>query len=185
MNISRDYDVLRLIEHNRCCYVSTDVVKGCSLVQWVKYHPYLEKQQLNQWIHAFAQQLIQILKCRGNPCYQYVNPYSIIVSEDRKLCFLDMKSDSNQEVVKMMQRKNIREYFLPGGCSYRDADEELDIYGLGKTIQYLLATAEIEPRLTRREERNIRKMITKCIEVDKGKGGKKITDIQKYLSALC
>lgn len=85
----------------------------------------------------------------------------------------------------MMQRKNIREYFLPGACSYRDADEELDIYGLGKTIQYLLATAEIEPRLTRREERNIRKMITKCIEVDKGKGGKKITDIQKYLSALC
>ena len=34
-------------------------------------------------------------KCRGAPCYQYVNPYSMIIAEDEELYFLDLKAASN------------------------------------------------------------------------------------------
>ena len=106
MNTQKDYDVLRLIEHNRICYVSSDNVRGAPLVYWIKYHPYLEKEQMIYWIYIIIQQLAQIHKCRGNPCYQYVNPYSIIVTEDQKLCFLDIGADSNKERIRLMQRRN-------------------------------------------------------------------------------
>lgn len=33
------YEVLRLIEHNQKCYISSDYVEGKSLIQWLKYHP--------------------------------------------------------------------------------------------------------------------------------------------------
>ena len=76
------YEVLRLIEHNQKCYISSDYVEGKSLIQWLKYHPNLTKKQLFLWIRDLADQLECIHKCRGNPCYQYVNPYSVIVTED-------------------------------------------------------------------------------------------------------
>ena len=31
------YEVLRLIEHNQKCYISSDYVEGKSLIQWLKY----------------------------------------------------------------------------------------------------------------------------------------------------
>lgn len=37
------YEVLRLIEHNQKCYISSDYVEGKSLIQWLKYHPNLTK----------------------------------------------------------------------------------------------------------------------------------------------
>ena len=39
------YEVLRLIEHNQKCYISSDYVEGKSLIQWLKYHPNLTKKQ--------------------------------------------------------------------------------------------------------------------------------------------
>ena len=39
------YEVLRLIEHNQKCYISSDYVEGKSLIQWLKYRePYKKKQ---------------------------------------------------------------------------------------------------------------------------------------------
>lgn len=37
------YEVLRLIEHNQKCYISSDYVEGKLLIQWLKYHPNLTK----------------------------------------------------------------------------------------------------------------------------------------------
>lgn len=185
MNIQKDYDVLRLIEHNRICYVSSDNVKGCPLVHWLKYHPYLEKEQMIYWIYIIIQQLTQIHKCRGNPCYQYVNPYSIIVTEDEKLCFLDIGADSNKDRIRLMQRRNIREYFLPekeGG--YQRGSVELDIYGLGKTIQYLLTFVDVEPELTRKEEKKMKNLITRCISGGKRRRFEKMSEVLNYLTEL-
>ena len=184
MNTQKDYDVLRLIEHNRICYVSSDNVKGAPLVYWIKYHPYLDKKQMIQWIYTIIQQLAQIHKCRGNPCYQYVNPYSLIVTEDEKLCFLDIGAESNKEKVRFMQRRNVRDYFLPEEESfYYRASEELDIYGLGKTLQYLLAFIEVEPGFTKKEEKKLKKLIAKCIDSKERRRFKEVVNVQMYLQS--
>jgi len=184
VNTQKEYDVLRLIEHNRICYVSSDNVKGWPLVYWIKYHPCLEKKQMIQWVYSIIRQLVQIHKCRGNPCYQYVNPYSIIVTEDEKLHFLDIGAESNKEKLRLMYRRDIRENFLPEDENlYQKANEELDIYGLGKTLQYLLTFVDVEPKFTKKEEKKLWKMILKCIETNERKRFKEVLQVQQYLQS--
>lgn len=162
--MSEGYDVLRLIEHNGKCYVSSEYVNGKPLIEWLKYHPNLEKEQLFTWISEMARQLECVHKCRGNPCYQYVNPYSVIISQKKELYYLDMNAESNENMRLKMTRRSVRECFLPSEASYyQSASVELDIYGLGKTIQYLISTAESIPPLSRREERKYQKIISKCL----------------------
>ena len=134
------YDVLRLIAHGKNSYVSSENVTGTPLIYWLKYHPHLEKESLFQWMKVLAEQLDQFHKCRGNPCYQYVNPYSVIVTEERELYFLDLGAEDNEEMLRKMQQRSVREYFLPKEeAYYQKASVQLDIYGLGRTYQYLLS----------------------------------------------
>lgn len=164
MNDAEGYDVLRLIEHSKSCYVSSEYVKGTPLIRWIKYHPNLSKEQLFFWIHDMAGQLERIHKCRGKPCYRYVNPYSIIVTEEKEIYFLDTSAKSNEKQLQIMRRRSVREHFLPSGEKYDQSESEfVDIFGLGKTIQYLLSVSEPEPGLTRGETVRFQKVISKSL----------------------
>lgn len=182
MTSKEGYDVLRLIGHNKSCYVSSEYVRGIPLIRWLKYHPVIPKEQLFTWINEIADQIAQIHKCSGNPCYQYVNPYSIIVAEDHRLYFLDLNTPSNEEQIRKMQRRTVREYFLPPEENYyRKASVKLDIYGLGRTIQYVLSVTEPEPGLKKREVIRFQKIISKCIQNHSKKTFQNVSDIQKYI----
>ncbi len=159
---TKEYEVLRLIEVNHVCYVSADSVQGNSLAEWIRFHPRIEKGRLLQWMNCLTRQLILIYRCRSHPHYQYVNPYSIIVSADGKIYFLNIKSKMNEGNVRMMNGNNIRRQFLPGD-ELNWSDEEVNIYGLGRTLQYVLSFVMPEPSLTMREERILQKMIKKCV----------------------
>lgn len=164
MNDAEGYDVLRLIEHSKSCYVSSEYVRGTPLIRWLKYHPNLSKEQLFFWIHEMAGQLERIHKCRGRPCYRYVNPYSIIITEEKELYFLDTSAKSNERLLKIMGRRSVREHFLPPGEAYCQSESDfLDIYGLGKTIQYLLSVSEPKPGLTRGETARFQRIISKSL----------------------
>ena len=176
------YEVLRLIEHNQKCYISSDYVEGKSLIQWLKYHPNLTKKQLFLWIRDLADQLECIHKCRGNPCYQYVNPYSVIVTEDMTLHFLDMSVESNEKMLVQMNRRSVRENFLPPEVNYYQAASiALDIYGLGRTIQYLLSVTDPIPELTRRETVKFQKIISRCLDGHSKRAFKQMSEIQKEI----
>ena len=176
------YDVLRLIECGRICYVSSEYVNGRPLVWRLKYHPNLSKDQLFSWIMQLTKQLGMIHRCRKNPCYRYVNPYSIIVSEEGELYFADMDAGANESLLRLMRKKCIREHFLPPEEPYyQKTSVALDAYGLGKTIQYLLASAEVDPPLTRREERRLKRMISKCLKRKSKKPIQSISEIRKYI----
>lgn len=182
MSEREGYDVLRLIEHNQKCYISSDYVEGKPLIQWLKYHPNLTKKQLFLWVRNLADQLECIHKCRGNPCYQYVNPYSVIVTEDMTLHFLDMGVESNEKMLVLMNRRSVRENFLPPDVNYYQAASiELDIYGLGRTIQYLLSVTDPIPELTRRETVKFQKIISRCLSGHSKRAFKKMSEIQKEI----
>ena len=181
MRQMESYDVLRLIEHGRICYISSENVKGKTLARYLKQHSVMEKKELFSRMKEIAGQLSLIHRCRGNPCYQYVNPYSIILAEDDRIYFLDMQAESNREQILFMQRRDIREYFLPPKERYyQHASKELDIYGLGKTFQYMLASTEITPCLSRREECRLQRMISKAMGT-KGSCYQSVSELQKYI----
>lgn len=182
MSVKEGYDVLRLIEHNQVCYVSSEYVKGKPLPGWIKYHPCIEKEELFRMICDIAGQLSQIHKCRGNPCYRYVNPYSIIVSEEGQAVFLDVNADSNNGQLRIMQRRIVREHFLPPTEPYyQKASVELDIYGFGRTLQYLLSEIELEPELCRSEEIKFQKIISRCLNRHSKKVFKNVSEIQRMI----
>ncbi len=182
MNEDEGFDVLRLIEHNQKCYISSDYTEGNTLVRQLKYHPNMTKQQVLFWIHEIARNLSCIHRCRGNPCYQYVTPYTIIVTREGELCFLDMGAKSNEKLQNKMNHRSVRDHFLPSEeLYYHQASVGLDIYGYGKTIQYLLSETEITPALKKREEAKLRRIITKCLDMHSKHAYSNMSQIQKEL----
>lgn len=177
-----EYDVLRLIEHNQSCYISSGCVRGRPLIQWLKYHRSMEKQELFQKIAALAKQLGRLHKCRKQNSYQQVNPYSIIIGEDGGVYFLDLGALSNEEALRRMQRRAVRELFLPeGGAAWRKSGTDVDIYGFGKTVQYLLSEAEPEPRLRKWEEQRFQKIISRCLDRESRHAFQTISEIQTFI----
>ena len=77
MAYEQGYDVLRLIEHSESCYVSSEYVRGRTLIRYIREEKEIEKEQLFAWMRKMAGTLACVHKCRGAPCYQYVNPYSM------------------------------------------------------------------------------------------------------------
>lgn len=182
MAVKEEYDVLRLIEHNQVCYISSEYVKGSPLPRWIKYHPCMEKEGLFRMISDIAKQLSQIHRCRGNPCYQYVNPYSIIISEEGRIGFLDINAEANSGQLRIMQRRTVREHFLPPEAPYyQKTSVELDIYGLGRTIQYLLSEVEAAPPLSRGEEAKFQKIISRCLNRHSKKLFQNVSEIQRMI----
>ncbi len=177
-----EYDVLRLIEHNQVCYISSGCIRGTLLTRWLKYHRSMDKREFIRMVRLLVKQLDNIHKCRKKKFYQYVNPCSIIVGEDGNVSFLDLGVASNEEALQKMRRRNIREYFLPPDepC-YQRASVKLDIYGFGRTLQYLLSEVELEPKLTRIEERKFKKIISRCLERQSKQAFQTISEVQKYL----
>lgn len=177
-----EYDVLRLIEHGKICYVSSEHVYGMTLVQYLQQNCYVEKEQLFLWMQEICRQLELIHRCRGNPCYKYVNPYSVIVSNDKKLYFMDIESGTNQEMLRWMRKREMREYFLPEEERYyQNSSIQLDIYGLGKTLQYLLAHTVPDERLDRREELKIQRIISKCLKWQSKKSYQNVSEIRQQI----
>ncbi len=185
MEQAKGYEVLKLVDHGKQCYVSTDYVKGDPLIRWLKYHPDISKELLFRWIYEMVCQLERFHRCRGNPSYQYVNPYSMIIVNDQNMYLLDLGSKKQEQSLRRMQRKGIRENFLsPDNLYYQKNSLEEDIYGIGKTIQYMLSATEPEPSLGALEEMKFQKIISRCLNKNSKKKYHSIREISKQLPKI-
>lgn len=181
MEEKKGYDVLRIVVHSDRCYMSTDYIKGKQLIVWLKYHSRIDKEILFGWIRELLENLEHFHQCRGNPCYQYVNPYSIIVGENDKLYLLDLGSREQNDLLHLMQRRYVRENFLsPDNQYYQKISVQEDIYGFGKTVQYLLSAVEAEPALKKTEEFRLKNMISRCVNRNSKKCYQTIQDISEH-----
>ena len=178
MEEKRNYEILKFVMHGDKCYMSTDIVKGKPLIVWLKYHAHITKEQFYEWARQIIADLDHFHRCRGNPCYQYVNPYSVIVGEDRKVYLLDLASKEQEDMMHLMQRRYVRENFLsPENQYYQKSEEKEDIYGFGKTIQYVLSSVELEPKFKFLESVRIQKIITRCLDKQGKKRYRKLSDL--------
>lgn len=183
MEEKRNYEILKFVMHGDKCYMSTDIVKGKPLIVWLKYHAHITKEQFYEWARQIIADLDHFHRCRGNPCYQYVNPYSVIVGEDRKIYLLDLASKEQEDMMHLMQRRYVRENFLsPENQYYQKSEEKEDIYGFGKMIQYVLSSVELEPELKFLESVRIQKIITRCLDKQGKKRYQKLSDLSGQFS---
>ena len=67
-----------------------------------------------------------------------------------------------------MQNKAVRKHFVKrGGRTEKEAEGDMDLFGYGRTIQFVLAYTEAVPCLTRREEKKMARVIERCTELQK------------------
>lgn len=178
MEERKGYNVLKMVMHGNRCYISTDYVRGKPLIQWLKYHPEISKEQLLGWVRDILRDLDCFHQSQGFPAYQYVNPYSMIISEEMKIYLLDPGGKGHEELLHIMQRKMVREHFLsPDNQFYQKSDVAEDIYGFGKSLQYLIASVEVIPSWSRKEEKKLRKIISKCLNQKSKKSYKTVREI--------
>lgn len=185
MEERREYDVLKIVRHSDRCYLSSDRIRGMPLVWWLKYHTLITREQAFAWIKGLAEELSDFHHTKDNPCYQYLNPYSIIVGENDRWYLLDLASDGQEELVRLMQRRSVREQFLPPDNQYyQKSSIRGDIYSTGKIIQYLLTVAAIEPKIGRADEHRLQAIISKCLDQESKHAFRDMQELSEQLSKL-
>ena len=141
-----------------------DYVQGELLIFRLKRCREMEKTLLFEWMRELLRQLEQFHKCFGNRGYRYMNPYSVLVTEEGKLLLLDLEAESNEFVLRNMQKRAMRDHFVKPIVQIRENTKlSLDLYGYAKTIQFILANVQVEPSLTSREENRLEKIIDNCL----------------------
>ena len=149
-----------------------------NLGEFILEHPKVDKKQFLKWIGQIAKEMESIEIAKGILIYGFLVPFNIIVKESGELALLNLKIKSNQKRLdKMLTNQSIKQFFPEDG-SYDD------IYSFGKTLQYLLAKAELEPCLTKREEKKFRKIISKCLKSNSKKSYESFEEILSDISSI-
>lgn len=159
-----------------------DCVSGELLIHRVRRYPEIEKEILFLWIKQLLIQIEQYHRCRNYQCYKYINPYTVLVTKNDDILLLDMDAQSNEFVLKNMQKRAMREHFVKPVVHIKESTKiTLDLYGYAKTIQFILASMKASPDLTRWEEYRLSRIIEKCLSEDSKKRYKDLKQMEKEL----
>ena len=176
---------MKFVEQGNRCYKGSDYIQGQLLAKYVQANPYLEKEQIFLWIADIIKQVEQYHRCKGAQPYQYVNPYMVVVSEEKEVRLIDAQANSNTSLLEVANKQVIREHFLPEYIyDYSASDVDTDIYGIGKSIQYIFAMTLPNPVLTKWEEYVFQKIVRNCLNSDAKQNYKAPEDILKHLPKM-
>ena len=177
------YEVIKFLDHDDSSRVTMDVVKGELLVNRVKSTPETTKNLVFSWFYHLLSQMIQYHKCYNNRSYRYLNPFSVVITEENEVFLLDIDASSNHFVLKHLQTPSMREHFLKTTIQPTEENKaRYDIYCFGKTMQYVLASLESIISLNKREELKLFKIVEKCFEENTKKSYGSFVQMKKDLS---
>lgn len=175
------YEVLKFIEHGTNCRRSLDCVQGVSLMGWMKVRPCMDRREMLIWFREIALCIDQYHRSGSGQDYRYLNPYSVIVTEENRLMLLDLEAPDNASIIKQMQTGAVRDHFVRPVCDLGiSRNHEVDLFAYGKMIQFMLAYMQIQPAFTKMDEMRLERVICRCI----GESGKRYGDFTQVLKAL-
>ena len=148
--------------------------------------PDIEQAILLGWIRQLARQLELLYRCSATCGYRYLNPYSILVTPEEKIFLLDLDAEGNAVVLRSMQKRAIRNNFMQKDyIRERGASIGQDLFGFGRTIQFILANVTVRPYLSGLQERRLRLLIQRCTGKSRRKQFENFSRIQKAIPAEC
>ena len=175
--------MIKFLNHDNASRITMDVVKGELLVNKVKTTPDLTKDRVFSWFYNLLSQMIQYHKCKHNRIYRYLNPFSVVITEEEEVYLLDIDASSNHFVLKNLQTPSMREHFLKTTIQPTEENKiRYDIYCFGKTLQYVLASSESLISLSKREELRLFNLVEKCFEENIKKSYSSFAQIKKDLN---
>lgn len=176
--MEKSYEIIRFIQKAEDFHIIMDSVVGRTLNEYITQGNEIEKDRMLYWIIQIAKELSYVERTTCLSEYRYVLPFCILIRQNQEIALLNLKSKANQRrLEKVMSNPSISQFFPEDGSF-------ADIYSFGKTVQYIFACAELYPKLSRIEERKIKKIISKCLTKDSKKSYQSFEDILIDLSNL-
>lgn len=185
MEHMQKFEVLRMLEGNGECHRTMDFVEGTLLIYRVQEESVLDKNLVLGWIREIVRQLELYYQSGARQSYRYLNPYSILITDEEKILLLDMEAKSNEFVIRNMQKRSMRKHFVKPVVQWKEgAKQSADLYSLGKTIQFLLASVDVFPSFTAFEEYRLAKIIQKCLDSNLKNRYENLSQIRQELPKL-
>lgn len=185
MFTAENYEVIKFIEHGGKCRIIMDCVSGRLLSERLNDRREITKEKIYKWFYMLTGELEKYQRCKNGQCYRYINPCSILVTHQDKILLLDLSAQSNDFVMKNMQKPAMREHFVnPIIQIHENSRLAVDLYGLGKTMQFILAYTEDYIGHTRREEYLLSGIIEKCLGENPKRKYENLKQIQKELPRI-
>ena len=174
MQSMRRYEVLKFVEHDGAGRLSVDEAEGTLLIYRIQEEAGIEKDQVLRWIRQIVTQLDLYQRSGENPeqirCYRYLNPYSVLITAEDQVMLLNLEDPRNEFVIRNMQKRSMRHHFVRSVQNIGEHSKmAVDLYSLGKTVQFLLACTEITPALRFREEYQLTRFVQKCLQTEEQK----------------
>ena len=116
MQSMRSYEVLKLVEHDGAGHLSVDEAEGTLLIYRIQEGVCVEKERVIHWIRQLVVQLDLYQRSGDHPeqirCYRYLNPYSVLITEEDQVMLLNLEAPQNEFVIKNMQKRSMRHHFV-------------------------------------------------------------------------
>ncbi|MGC4018347.1 MAG: hypothetical protein QM793_03360 [Muricomes sp.] len=162
-----------------------DCIAGRLLIHRLHDRQDITKEIVLRWFSLLTIELERYHRCRKEQCYRYLNPYSILVTEEEKILLLDLSAQSNSFVLKNIQKPAMREHFVKPVIYVRENTKiSLDFYGLGKTMQFVLACTEEVISFSKIEEYLLFRVVEKCLGENLKKKYDNLKQVQKELPKM-
>lgn len=181
-----EYAVFEFLAQGKNCYRVSSVKRGISLMQYVKQKEHLPKERFYQWIFSMVEQVeLYVMSAdEGNPSYGFVNPLAIILAAEDQVYLLDDTAEENAELVKRMQKRNFKVLFVREERSFTpDMELQDDLYGLGKSIQFLWSRGQLDERISTLETWYLHRIVEKCL-TDQGDVWERLKWVKKEVMRL-
>lgn len=148
--MQQNYEVIRFVQQNERYHIVIDNVEGQLLSSFVFQNPVLDKKRFWSIISNLAKEIDCLRHSNGEEITLLLTPYHVVVKSEDKIALL----------------------------RHNDRLETTDdyTYAFGKMIQFMLVKMKLVPRLTWKESRKLKKIISKCM-----KRGKDIPWIRRSL----
>ena len=164
MRFQGDFETFKFVDHGGKIQSVMDYIEGESIFYKIQNSVQFSKAQLLKWLNELCMQLEYYHKYKHH-AYQYLNPYTIIVTKDQQIRLLNMDSKENEDILIYIQKAVIKNLFYYQSNSKRNKIYT-DYYSLGKLLQFLLSSGDFTPCLKIRETRIFSKIIQKCLSND-------------------
>ena len=162
--------------------MTMDYLMGDLLLNRIKKNSLVKKDIFFHWLVQLLEQLELFHRYGNQEVYRYLNPYSMMVTQENQVFLLDLEAKENEFVLKNLQMRGMRQHFLEPFLEDEQREKEsVDIFCVGKIIQFILAQGQIEPRLSKTEEQRFAFLIEKCLNHTHKKHYKNLVQIKKDL----
>lgn len=179
-------------EESDWCYLLRTYIEGDSLAAYSDKHPVLTNEEITDLFSEICR-LIKILHNRKPPIiHRDIKPENFILQKDTHILFLvdfDTARQYIPEKTRDTQLFGTPELAAPEQFGFYQSDMRTDIYGIGKTMLYLITGTTSEEALQDKTiPSGLRKIICRTVAFSPEKRYPNVTvlqrDLQKYKKQL-